>query len=184
MESSTYHLDQNAVHYHFCDKGDMEAMIDRGEFIEYAKVHTNLYGTSVAAVQAVCDSGKTCLLDIDVQVIWASASATMVPIPLVFLSNSVFAHTLSNWNSVLTRTLCSLVRPSPFPAGRAPRSSSAATSMLALSSLRPPHSANFIGGCEDGAPRRRTRYQSVCRRLKRRWPSSRTLQTRTSLTPS
>ncbi|KAL3914277.1 MAG: hypothetical protein SGPRY_007678 [Prymnesium sp.] len=59
--------EENAVHYHFCEKGDMEAMIGRGEFIEYAKVHTNLYGTSVAAVQAVCDSGKTCLLDIDVQ---------------------------------------------------------------------------------------------------------------------
>jgi guanylate kinase len=38
-----------------------------GAFIEHARVHENLYGTSVAAVRAVTDAGKTCLLDIDTQ---------------------------------------------------------------------------------------------------------------------
>merc|ERR1719399_111362 len=42
-------------------------MIAGGGFIEYARVHSNLYGTSIAAVRAVTDTGKTCLLDIDVQ---------------------------------------------------------------------------------------------------------------------
>ena len=55
------------MHYNFVDKAQMEAGIARGEFIEWAKVHTNMYGTSVAAVQAVSAAGKTCLLDIDVQ---------------------------------------------------------------------------------------------------------------------
>jgi guanylate kinase len=31
----------------------MEKAIERGEFVEYAKVHTNMYGTSVKAVQSV-----------------------------------------------------------------------------------------------------------------------------------
>jgi len=57
----------NGIHYHFCDKAKMEEMIANGEFIEYARVHSNIYGTSIAAVKAVSDSGKTCLLDIDVQ---------------------------------------------------------------------------------------------------------------------
>ena len=56
------------MHYHFADKSEMEAMIARGEFIEYAHVHTNIYGTSIAAVEAVSNAGKACLLDIDVQV--------------------------------------------------------------------------------------------------------------------
>ena len=42
-------------------------MIARGEFLEYARVHNKIYGTSIAGVRAVADTGKTCLLDIDVQ---------------------------------------------------------------------------------------------------------------------
>ena len=59
--------EENGVHYHFVNKTDMEEAIDRGEFIEYAKVHTNMYGTSVAAVEKVRSQGKICVLDIDVQ---------------------------------------------------------------------------------------------------------------------
>ena len=43
------------------------AAVAAGGFIEYARVHANLYGTSIAAVRAVSEQGKTCLLDIDVQ---------------------------------------------------------------------------------------------------------------------
>ena len=59
--------EKEGVHYHFCDRAEMEKMIARGEFIEYARVHSNIYGTSIEAVRAVSDAGKTCLLDIDVQ---------------------------------------------------------------------------------------------------------------------
>jgi guanylate kinase len=31
----------------------MEKAIERGEFVEYAKVHTNMYGTSIEAVRKV-----------------------------------------------------------------------------------------------------------------------------------
>ena len=43
----------NAVHYHFVNIADMEKAIERGEFVEYAKVHTNMYGTSIEAVRKV-----------------------------------------------------------------------------------------------------------------------------------
>jgi len=59
--------EDNGVHYNFVSKSDMEEAIDKGEFIEYAKVHTNLYGTSFAAVETVRKSGKICILDIDTQ---------------------------------------------------------------------------------------------------------------------
>jgi len=59
--------EQHGVHYYFVDMAEMEAMISRGEFIEYARVHDKIYGTSVAGVRAVSAAGKTCLLDIDVQ---------------------------------------------------------------------------------------------------------------------
>lgn len=43
----------NGVHYHFVDKAEMEEAIKRNEFIEYANVHTNIYGTSIKAVDSV-----------------------------------------------------------------------------------------------------------------------------------
>ena len=42
--------EQNGVHYHFVPLEDMEAAIGRGEFVEYARVHTNMYGTSIKAI--------------------------------------------------------------------------------------------------------------------------------------
>ena len=37
----------NGVHYHFAEKAAMEAQIANGEFLEYARVHENIYGTSL-----------------------------------------------------------------------------------------------------------------------------------------
>ncbi|XP_020243950.1 guanylate kinase 1-like [Asparagus officinalis] len=57
----------NGVHYHFTERSLMEKDIQEGKFLESASVHGNLYGTSIEAVEAVTDSGKRCILDIDVQ---------------------------------------------------------------------------------------------------------------------
>jgi len=62
----------DGVHYHFCDTAQMEEAIRRGEFLEHARVHANIYGTSISAVEAVSRAGKTCLLDIDVRAAGAS----------------------------------------------------------------------------------------------------------------
>ncbi|CAM9417990.1 unnamed protein product [Pylaiella littoralis] len=57
----------HGTHYFFSEKPEMQAEIDDQKFIEYANVHANLYGTSIAAVQSVTAAGKICILDIDVQ---------------------------------------------------------------------------------------------------------------------
>lgn len=33
------------MHYHFCEKEDVKRGIEKGEFVEYAEVHGNYYGT-------------------------------------------------------------------------------------------------------------------------------------------
>ncbi|XP_044387419.1 guanylate kinase 1 isoform X1 [Triticum aestivum] len=57
----------DGVHYHFAGRSKMEQDISEGEFLEFAHVHGNLYGTSIEAVESVTDEGKRCILDIDVQ---------------------------------------------------------------------------------------------------------------------
>jgi guanylate kinase len=54
-------------HYHFTNLQDFQKMVDNKEMLEYAHVHTNMYGTSRKAVENVLNSGKSCILDIDVQ---------------------------------------------------------------------------------------------------------------------
>ncbi|KAJ8499390.1 hypothetical protein OPV22_009942 [Ensete ventricosum] len=49
------------------ERSIMEKDIRDGKFLEFASVHGNLYGTSIEAVEVVTDSGKRCILDIDVQ---------------------------------------------------------------------------------------------------------------------
>jgi len=59
--------EENGVHYNFVEKAVMEEEISKGMFIEYANVHVNIYGTSIAAVEKVKAEGKVCILDIDIQ---------------------------------------------------------------------------------------------------------------------
>jgi len=59
--------EEDGIHYHFVEKSILQEAIANGEFIEYANVHTNIYGTSYAAVQKVQSDGKICILDIDIQ---------------------------------------------------------------------------------------------------------------------
>jgi guanylate kinase len=60
----------DGVAYHFTTRPDMMAAVSRGEFLEHAEVHGNLYGTSKSAVEACAAEGKVAVLEIDVQVRW------------------------------------------------------------------------------------------------------------------
>ncbi|HEX3070734.1 MAG TPA: guanylate kinase [Thermoanaerobaculia bacterium] len=53
--------------YHFVPLEQFEAMAGRGEFIEWAFVHEQRYGTSKAEVLARLDRGEDVILDIDYQ---------------------------------------------------------------------------------------------------------------------
>lgn len=57
----------DGVDYNFISRAEFERRVEAGEFIEYARVGSHLYGTSVAAVQSVAAAGRVCLLDVDVQ---------------------------------------------------------------------------------------------------------------------
>ncbi len=53
--------------YFFIDKNEFERLIKNEEFLEYAKVFNNLYGTSRTPVIDKLDKGKNVLFDIDWQ---------------------------------------------------------------------------------------------------------------------
>jgi guanylate kinase len=53
--------------YHFLAREDFRARVERGEFIEWAEVYGNLYGTLRAPMLAALERGQTSLLEIDVQ---------------------------------------------------------------------------------------------------------------------
>ena len=77
--------EENGVHYNFVTKEEFEAAIANQEFIEYAHVHTNYYGTSIAAVDKVGKAGKVCFLDIDVQGV-QSVKKSGIPCKYIFIS--------------------------------------------------------------------------------------------------
>jgi len=53
--------------YNFISKNDFEARITHDEFLEWAKVHGNYYGTRRSSVDKVLNEGCDVLLEIDVQ---------------------------------------------------------------------------------------------------------------------
>ena len=57
----------DGVDYHFVDVEAFEAMRDRGELLEWAEVHGNLYATPARPVDAALDGGRDVLFDIDWQ---------------------------------------------------------------------------------------------------------------------
>jgi len=59
--------EEQGVHYHFISRAEFEAMIANGDFLEWAEVHGNLYGTSRRAVEEIRSSGSDVILTIDIQ---------------------------------------------------------------------------------------------------------------------
>ena len=59
--------EEDGVDYHFLSQDDFSQRIERGEMLEYARVHGNYYGTLKATVKEALEQGTDVLLDIDVQ---------------------------------------------------------------------------------------------------------------------
>ncbi len=55
------------VHYHFVTKESFQKDIENDNFLEYATVHGNYYGTSLRPVRKALSEGKLVIFDIDVQ---------------------------------------------------------------------------------------------------------------------
>ncbi len=53
--------------YHFVSVSQFEELIEKGEFLEYARVHGNYYGTSRSAIEKETSAGNDVIVEIDVQ---------------------------------------------------------------------------------------------------------------------
>ncbi|MGL4368518.1 MAG: guanylate kinase, partial [Spirochaetota bacterium] len=53
--------------YYYTDEKTFCAMIEAGEFVEWARVHTNYYGTTKKEVDRIRAAGKIPVFDVDVQ---------------------------------------------------------------------------------------------------------------------
>ncbi|NWT77321.1 MPP2 protein, partial [Prunella himalayana] len=54
--------------YRFVSRGEMEADIKAGRYLEHGEYEGNLYGTRIDSIRAVVDAGKMCILDVNPQV--------------------------------------------------------------------------------------------------------------------
>jgi guanylate kinase len=63
--------------YYFVSQARFQEMIARGEFLEFAKVFDNYYGTAWSAVQSALDAGQLLLLEID----WQGARQVRARLP-------------------------------------------------------------------------------------------------------
>ncbi len=81
--------EDDGVHYHFVQKEHFEELIGKGEFLEYAEVFGNYYGTSRVWIEENLDKGIDVFLDID----WQGARQIREQMPL---ARSVFILPPSN----------------------------------------------------------------------------------------
>ncbi|MBS1235561.1 MAG: guanylate kinase [Proteobacteria bacterium] len=63
--------EQHGVHYYYVTREEFDRMVANSEFVEYATVFGNSYGTSKQAIEDQVKSGKSVILDID----WQGARA-------------------------------------------------------------------------------------------------------------
>jgi guanylate kinase len=93
--------EKDGVDYHFVGDAEFDAMIEAGEFVEWAVVHGERYGTTRSAIQEALDDGRVVVLDIDVQGA-AAIRASFDDAVLVFVlppSGGALAHRLAGRGS-------------------------------------------------------------------------------------
>jgi len=58
--------EKDGVDYYFVSEDEFKKMVDNNDFIEWAVVHSNYYGTTKKEIERIINKGY-CILDIDVQ---------------------------------------------------------------------------------------------------------------------
>ena len=59
--------EEDGVDYHFVDDATFQSMVDAGDFLEWARVHGNCYGTTRRDVETRLSQGHDIVFDIDIQ---------------------------------------------------------------------------------------------------------------------
>jgi guanylate kinase len=72
----------NGREYRFLSRAEFESAIARGEFLEYAEIVGNLYGTPKAEIETQLAAGKLVMVDIDTQ---GARSVRKLGLPAVFV---------------------------------------------------------------------------------------------------
>lgn len=70
VSATTRQPRQGEIHgenYYFMDRNDFLSRIEKNDFLEYAEVYGNFYGTPKSKVIEVLESGKDVILEIDIQ---------------------------------------------------------------------------------------------------------------------
>jgi guanylate kinase len=80
--------ERDGVDYHFVSTGEFEAMVERGEFLEHARVFGNQYGTSRVAVEERLREGVDVILEIDWQGARQARKAFSDPVGIFILPPS------------------------------------------------------------------------------------------------
>lgn len=57
----------HGVNYFFIEKEEFTKMIENGEFLEYAQIYDNFYGTPKAAIMETLEKGQDVILEIEMQ---------------------------------------------------------------------------------------------------------------------
>ncbi len=57
----------DGVDYYFISREEFLKKIKNNEFVEWAEVYGNYYGTLKTEIKRITDTGKNCLMDVDVQ---------------------------------------------------------------------------------------------------------------------
>jgi guanylate kinase len=74
----------DGVDYYFTTRAQMEQDMAEGKFLETCEVHGNLYGTSFAAIRDVSESGKICIININIDGALAISKTELKPF-IIFL---------------------------------------------------------------------------------------------------
>ena len=70
LSATTRHPREGEVHgkdYIFLDENEFRKRVDAGDFVEWAEVHGNLYGTLRAELERQLNTGNDVVLEIDIQ---------------------------------------------------------------------------------------------------------------------
>uniref|UniRef100_Q14168-4 Isoform 4 of MAGUK p55 subfamily member 2 n=3 Tax=Homo sapiens TaxID=9606 RepID=Q14168-4 len=65
--------------YSFVSRGEMEADVRAGRYLEHGEYEGNLYGTRIDSIRGVVAAGKVCVLDVNPQAVKVLRTAEFVP---------------------------------------------------------------------------------------------------------
>lgn len=78
--------ERHGVDYFFVSRDEFTLSVARGEMVEWAEVHGNLYGTSRAAIEAPWEAGMDVVFDVDIAGASALRTACGARAKLIFLT--------------------------------------------------------------------------------------------------